>query len=41
MLFDQDDAGSLDELLRDLTPLPQESRAALLSAVLRPEIQIY
>ena len=41
VLFDQDDAGSLDELLRDLTPLPQESRAALLSAVLRPEIQIY
>jgi hypothetical protein len=41
VLFDQDDAGSLDELLRDLTPLPQESRAALLSTVLRPEIQIY
>jgi hypothetical protein len=41
VLFDQDDMSSMDELLRDLTPLPQESRAALLSAVLRPEIQIY
>lgn len=41
VLFDDDDVSSLDELLRDLTPLPQESRAALLSAVLRPEIQIY
>ena len=41
VLFDQDDTSALDELLRDLTPLPQESRAALLSTVLRPEIQIY
>jgi len=41
VLFDDEDTSSLDELLRDLTPLPQESRAALLSAVLRPEIQIY
>ena len=41
VLFDQDDTSSLDELLRDLTSLPQESRAALLSTVLRPEIQIY
>jgi hypothetical protein len=41
VLFDETDTGSLDELLRDLTPLPQESRAALLSTVLRPEIQIY
>jgi hypothetical protein len=41
VLFDQDDSSSLDELLRDLNPLSQESRAALLSAVLRPEIQIY
>jgi PilZ domain len=41
VLFDQDDTSSLDELLRDLAPLPQESRAALLSTVLRPEIQIY
>ncbi len=41
VLFDDDDTSSLDELLRDLTPLPQESRAELLSAVLRPEIQIY
>ena len=41
VLFDETDTSSLDELLRDLTPLPQESRAALLSTVLRPEIQIY
>jgi hypothetical protein len=41
VLFDEADSSSLDELLRDLTPLPQESRAALLSTVLRPEIQIY
>jgi hypothetical protein len=41
VLFDQDDTTSLDELLRDLTALPQEGRAALLSTVLRPEIQIY
>ncbi|HEX3901681.1 MAG TPA: PilZ domain-containing protein [Polyangia bacterium] len=41
VLFDEADTSSLDELLRDLTPLPQESRAALVSTVLRPEIQIY
>lgn len=41
VLFDQDDTSSLDDLLRDLTSLPQERRAALLSTVLRPEIQIY
>ncbi len=41
VLFDEDDTSALDELLRDLTPLPQEGRAALLSTVLRPEIQIY
>ncbi|HXT97210.1 MAG TPA: PilZ domain-containing protein [Polyangia bacterium] len=41
VLFDQDDTSSLDELLRDLTSLPQEGRAAMLSTVLRPEIQIY
>ena len=41
VLFDEDDTTSLDELLRDLTALPQEGRAALLSTVLRPEIQIY
>ena len=41
VLFDETDTSSLDELLRDLSPLPQESRAALLSNVLRPEIQIY
>jgi hypothetical protein len=41
VLFDEADTTALDELLRDLTPLPQESRAALLSTVLRPEIQIY
>jgi PilZ domain len=41
VLFDEDDTSSLDELLRDLSSLPQEGRAALLSTVLRPEIQIY
>ncbi len=41
VLFDEADTSALDELLRELTPLPQESRAALLSTVLRPEIQIY
>jgi hypothetical protein len=41
VLFDDDDTSSLDELLRDLGSLPQEGRAALLSTVLRPEIQIY
>ena len=41
VLFDETDTSALDELLRDLTPLPQEGRAALLSTVLRPEIQIY
>jgi PilZ domain-containing protein len=41
VLFDEAESSDLDELLRDLAPLPQESRAALLSAVLRPEIQIY
>jgi len=41
VLFDETDTSALDELLRELTPLPQESRAALLSTVLRPEIQIY
>jgi hypothetical protein len=41
VLFDQDDASSLDEFIRDLAPLHQESRAALLSSLLKPEIQIY
>jgi hypothetical protein len=41
VLFDQDEGGSVDDFIRDLTPLPQESRAALLSSVLKPEIQIY
>ena len=41
VLFDETDTSELDELLRELAPLPQESRAALLSTVLRPEIQIY
>jgi hypothetical protein len=41
VLFDRDDGGSIDEFIRDLTPLHQESRAALLSSVLKPEIQIY
>ena len=41
MLFDQDDSGAMEDFIRELTPLPQESRAALLSSVLKPEIQIY
>ena len=41
VLFDVDDGGAIEEFIRDLTPLPQESRAELLSAVLKPEIQIY
>jgi hypothetical protein len=41
VLFDQDDGGAIEEFIRDLTPLPQESRAALLSSLLKPEIQIY
>jgi hypothetical protein len=41
VLFDLDDGGAIEEFIRDLTPLPQESRAELLSAVLKPEIQIY
>jgi hypothetical protein len=41
VLFDQDDTASLDDLLRDLNALPLDGRAALLSSVLRPEIQIY
>ncbi len=41
VLFDRDDGGSVEEFIRDLTPLPQEGRAALLTSVLKPEIQIY
>ena len=41
VLFDEDDGGAIEEFIRDLTPLPQESRAALLSSTLKPEIQIY
>ena len=41
VLFDQDDSSTVDEFIRDLTPLPLESRAALLSSVLKPEIEIY
>jgi hypothetical protein len=41
VLFDQDDGGAIDDFIRELTPLPQESRAALLSSVLKPEIEIY
>jgi PilZ domain len=41
VLFDQDEGNSVGEFIRDLTPLPQESRAALLTSVLKPEIQIY
>ena len=41
VLFDEDDGGAVEEFIRELTPLPQESRAALLSSVLNPEIEIY
>lgn len=41
VLFDTDDGGAIEEFIRDLTPLPQQSRAELLSSVLKPEIQIY
>jgi hypothetical protein len=41
VLFDEDDGGAVEEFIRELTPLPQESRAALLSSVLKPEIEIY
>ena len=41
VLFDQDDGGAIEDFIRDLTPLPQESRAAKLSSLLKPEIQIY
>ena len=41
VLFDQDDGGAIEDFIRDLTPLPQEGRAALRSSTLKPEIQIY
>jgi hypothetical protein len=41
VLFDEDNGGAIDEFIRELTPLPQEGRAALLSSTLKPEIQIY
>ena len=41
VLFDEDDGGAIEDFIRDLTPLPQEGRAALLSSTLKPEIQIY
>ena len=41
VLFDQDDGGGIEDFIRELTPLPLESRAALLSSVLKPEIEIY
>jgi hypothetical protein len=41
VLFDEDDGGAIADFIRELTPLPQESRAALLSSVLKPEIEIY
>jgi len=41
VLFDQDDGGAIEDFIRDLTPLAQEGRAALLSSTLKPEIQIY
>src|ERR1041385_7802436 len=28
VLFDEDDGGAIDDFIRELTPLPQESRAA-------------
>ena len=31
VLFDRDDGGSVEEFIRDLTTLPQEGRAALLT----------
>ena len=40
VLFDQDDGGAIEDFIRELTPLPLESRAALLSSVLKPEIEI-
>jgi hypothetical protein len=41
VLFDEDDGGSIDEFIRDLTPLPQQTRAEVLGHLLKPEIQIY
>src|SRR3982751_412065 len=41
VLFDQDDGGGIEDFIRELTPLPLESRAALLSSVLKPELEIY
>src|SRR5262252_9557377 len=41
VLFDEDDGGAIDDFIRELKPLPQQSRAALLSSVLKPEIEIY
>ena len=41
VLFDQDDGGAIEDFIRELIPLPLESRAALLSSVLKPEIEIY
>jgi hypothetical protein len=41
VLFDEDDGGSIDEFIRDLAPLPQETRAEVLGSLLKPEIQIY
>jgi hypothetical protein len=41
VLFDQDDGGAIEDFIRELTPLTLESRAALLSSVLKPEIEIY
>ena len=41
VLFDDADGAAIEELIHDLTALPLESRAARLSTVLKPEIQIY
>jgi hypothetical protein len=41
VLFDQDDGGSVEEFIRDLAPLPQQTRAEILGHLLKPEIQIY
>jgi len=41
VLFDQDDNSGVEEFIRELTPLPQQSRAEVLTARLKPEIEIY
>jgi hypothetical protein len=41
VLFDQDDGGSVEDFIRELAPLPQETRAEVLGSTLKPQIQIY